>query len=67
MLDVDGGYAAQDLDDSPYITEAVACQRKFAWLPVELWDGGSAWLRFVYRINTRSAVWYSLVVPRNAL
>jgi hypothetical protein len=57
----------RDLEDAPYVSNVVACQRKFAWLPVELWDGGTAWLRTVYRINTRSAVWYSLVVPRNAL
>lgn len=49
------------------ICRMVACQRKFAWLPVNLWDGSTAWLKTVYRITTRDHVWYSLTVPSNAL
>lgn len=45
----------------------VACRRAFAWLPVRLENDRIAWLRRVYRCNTRRAVWVSLSIPAGAL
>ena len=49
------------------MSDGVACERYFAFQPIKLADGRPAWMRFVYRITSRTAVWYQLDIPANAL
>jgi hypothetical protein len=44
----------------------VACERKFAWLPVRLLGGRKVWLRLVYRCVTQRGEWYALSLPPGA-
>lgn len=45
----------------------VACERAFALVPVRLFDGSFAFMRRVYRVTSRTTVWYQLDIPANAL
>lgn len=49
----------------------VACERVFAWRPLQLREGGGVWLQSVYRVYVYDSndwdMYYTLILPRDAL